>query len=78
LLDPAAKSTVLPVHAQSAGEPRLTLSIARSVEARFVALHIEGAEKYATFESAMGAGVKKPIRKVIDASPKPIEVFWVP
>jgi 6-phosphogluconolactonase len=78
LLDPAAKSTVLPVHAQSAGEPRLTLSMVRIVEARFVALHIEGAEKYATFESAMGAGVKKPIRAVIDASPKPIEVFWAP
>lgn len=78
LLDPAAKSTVLPVHAQSAGEPRLTLSMARIVEARFVALHIEGAEKYATFESAMGAGAKKPIRTVIDASPKPIEVFWAP
>jgi 6-phosphogluconolactonase len=78
LLDPAAKSTVLPVHASSAGEPRLTLPMARIVEARFVALHIEGAEKYATFESAMGAGDEKPIRKVIDASPKPIEVFWAP
>jgi 6-phosphogluconolactonase len=78
LLDPTAKSTVLPVHATSAGEPRLTLPMARIVEARFVALHIEGAEKYATFESAMAAGDKKPIRKVIDASPKPIEVFWAP
>ena len=78
LLDPAAESTVLPVHAASAGEPRLTLPMARIVAARFVALHIEGAEKHMTFESAMGAGVKKPIRTVIDASPKPIEVFWAP
>lgn len=78
LLDPATGSTVLPVHAQSAGEPRLTLPMARIIEARFVALQIEGAEKRAAFESAMGAGVKKPIRIVIDASPKPIEVFWAP
>jgi 6-phosphogluconolactonase len=78
LLDPAAKSTVLPVHAQSAGEPRLTLPLARIIEARFVALHIEGAEKRSTFVGAMGPGVKKPIRAVIDASPRPIEVFWAP
>jgi len=78
LLDPASERTVLPVHAPSAGEPRLTLSAARIVAARFLALHIEGAEKRATFESATGTGEKKPIRAVIDASPKPVEVFWAP
>jgi len=76
LLDPASKKTVLPVHAVSAGEPRLTLSMARIIEARFVALHIEGAEKKQTFDGAMGAGPKKPIRTVIEASPRPVEVFW--
>lgn len=78
LLDPASERTVLPVHAPSAGEPRLTLSAARIVAARFLALHIEGAEKRATFESATGTGEKKPIRAIIDASPKPVEVFWAP
>jgi 6-phosphogluconolactonase len=76
LLDPTSKSAVLPVHAQSAGEPRLTLSMARIIEARFIALHIEGAEKRASFESAMGPNAKKPIRAVIEASPRPVEVFW--
>jgi len=60
LLDPASEKTVLPVHATSAGEPRLTLSAARIIGARFLALHIEGAEKRAAFEGAMGTGAKKP------------------
>ena len=68
--------------ANTAGEPRLTLVAARIVEAGFLALHIEGDEKRAAFEAAMGQGagmgVKKPIRAVIDASPRPVDVFWAP
>ncbi len=80
LLDPASERVVLPVHAPSAGEPRLTLVAARILGAGFLALHIEGEEKRAAFETAMGqgAGEKKPIRAVIEESPKPVEVFWAP
>lgn len=82
LLEPASDRIVLPVHAPSAGEPRLTLSAARLVEAGFLALHIEGADKRAAFEAAMGqapgTGAKKPVRAVIEDSPKPVEVFWAP
>ena len=78
LLDPSSQRIVLPVHAQSAGEPRLTLSMARIVAAGFLALHIEGEEKRTAFDGAMGPGAKKPIRKVLDASPIPVEVFWAP
>ncbi len=78
LLDPASPRIVLPVHAASAGEPRLTLSLAEIVRARFVGLHIEGAQKRQVFEQAMGEGEGKPIRAVIDALPKPIEIFWAP
>ncbi|WP_315918879.1 6-phosphogluconolactonase [Mesorhizobium sp. SP-1A] len=81
LLDPASTRIVLPVHAKSAGEPRLTLSAARIVEAGFLALHIEGADKRAAFEAATGqpgAGGKKPVGVVIEQSPKPVEVFWAP
>ncbi|RVD55482.1 6-phosphogluconolactonase [Mesorhizobium sp. M2D.F.Ca.ET.185.01.1.1] len=78
LLDPASQRIVLPVHAASGGEPRLTLSMARIVAAGFVALHIEGEDKRTAFNGAMGPGVKKPIRRVIEAAPKPIEVFWAP
>ena len=78
LLDPASKRIVLPVHAPSGGEPRLTLSMARIIAAGFIALHIEGEDKLTAFENAMGPGKHKPIRAVIDASPKPVEVFWAP
>ena len=78
LLDPASRRIVLPVHAPSGGEPRLTLSMARIIAAGFIALHIEGEEKRTAFEDAMGPGKHKPIRAVIDASPKPVEVFWAP
>ena len=78
LLDPASQRIVLPVHAPSGGEPRLTLSMARIIAAGFIALHIEGEDKLTAFENAMGPGKHKPIRAVIDASPKPVEVFWAP
>ena len=78
LLDPSSQRIVLPVHAASAGEPRLTLSMARIIGAGFIALHIEGAEKRSTFDDAMAAGKRKPIRAVIDAAPRAVEVFWAP
>ena len=37
-------------HADSAGEPRLTLPLARIVAAGVIAVHIEGAEKKAVLE----------------------------
>jgi 6-phosphogluconolactonase len=78
LLDPNSKRIVLPVHAPSAGEPRLTLSAARIVEAGFIALHIEGAGKRAAFEGAIEPDAKKPIGTVIDIAPEPVAVFWAP
>ena len=78
LLDPASRRIVLPVHAPSGGEPRLTLSMARIIAAGFIALHIEGEDKRTAFEDAMGPGAKKPIRKVLEAAPIPVEVFWAP
>jgi 6-phosphogluconolactonase len=78
LLDPASQRIVLPVHAQSAGEPRLTLSMARIVAAGFIALHIESDDKRTAFDGAMGPGARKPIRRVLEAAPMPVEVFWAP
>ncbi|MBZ9722294.1 6-phosphogluconolactonase [Mesorhizobium sp. BR1-1-3] len=78
LLDPSSDRIVLPVHAASAGEPRLTLSLARIVEAGFIALHIEGEDKRIAFDGAVAPGPRKPIRAVLDAAQKPVEVFWAP
>ncbi|MEZ2331316.1 6-phosphogluconolactonase [Mesorhizobium sp. RCC_202] len=78
LLDPSSQRIVMPVHAASGGEPRLTLSMARIVAAGFIALHIEGEDKRTAFDGAMGPDAKKPIRKVLEAAPIPVEVFWAP
>ncbi|MGB3386991.1 MAG: 6-phosphogluconolactonase [Pseudaminobacter sp.] len=78
LLDPASKANVLPVHTQSGIEPRLTLTLARIVEAGFVALHIEGREKRAVLEAALGAQAHLPVRAVFDHARTPIEIYWAP
>lgn len=77
-LDPANPATVVAVHAESADEPRLTLTLPRLAEARFVALHIEGAEKRAVLERALSAAPALPVRKVFDHAANPVQVYWAP
>jgi 6-phosphogluconolactonase len=78
LLDLSAAAIVAPVHAASGGEPRLTLTLARIVEAGFVALHIEGAEKRRVLETALGTEKHLPVRAVLDRTPQPVQVFCAP
>ncbi|PWK65336.1 6-phosphogluconolactonase [Aminobacter sp. AP02] len=78
LLDPASARIVMPVHAESAGEPRLTLTTAPLINARLLAVHIEGAEKRAVLEAAMAAEKALPIRTVLDRSPRAAEIYWAP
>ncbi|HVW55693.1 MAG TPA: 6-phosphogluconolactonase [Rhizobiaceae bacterium] len=80
LLDPEQRGTILPVHAASAGEPRLTFSLARLVAGRHIALHIQGGEKKATLETALaGTGDHPmPIRSIFEHAGKPVDVFWAP
>ncbi|WP_353642439.1 6-phosphogluconolactonase [Mesorhizobium sp. WSM2239] len=78
LLDPSSEAIVAPVHAASGGEPRLTLTLARIVEAGFVALHIEGAEKRRVLEAAFSTEEHLPVRAVPDHAPQPVQVFWAP
>lgn len=68
---------VLPVTAESAGEPRLTLSAQLLGAARFIALHIEGQEKRAVLEDALSGGTR-PIARMIAMASTPVEVFWTP
>jgi len=78
LLDPEQRGTILPVHAASAGEPRLTFSLARLVAGKHIALHIQGGEKKATLEAALAGkgGHPMPIRSIFEHSGKPVEIFW--
>lgn len=77
LLSPEEERTVLPVHAPSASEPRLTLALPVLAAAGFTVLHIEGKEKKAVLERAMAGGRDPlPIRTVIDHCRKPVHLFW--
>src|SRR5690606_3683103 len=53
LLSKDGEAAVLPVHAASAGEPRLTLSMRLLAGARFIALHIEGDDKKEVLQDAL-------------------------
>nr|WP_258045617.1 6-phosphogluconolactonase [Mesorhizobium sp. NBSH29] len=80
LLDPGSDKSILAVDAPGAGEPRLTLSLPRLADARFVALHIEGNTKRDVLEGALFsiADQKLPVRRVLDAAQRPVEIFWAP
>lgn len=75
LLENPAGRKILPVHAPAAGEPRLTLSRQVITSARWVVLHIEGAEKKAVLDAALAAG-DKPIAEVISHCPAGADVYW--
>lgn len=76
LLDPASLAHVLPVHAPGAGEERLTLPLARLLEASLLALHIEGDDKRTVLEAALGPGGEKPVSAVFAHAGSPVPVYW--
>lgn len=78
LLDPASTEMVLPVHALGAGEPRLTLPLARLADAGLPVLHIEGAEKRRVLEEAVAKGRDLPVCSMLDRSRTQVQVFWAP
>jgi 6-phosphogluconolactonase len=70
-LRPGSGVRVMPMRAPSAGEPRMTLTLAALVNTRSLYLHIEGADKDAAFDRAMSADGTPlaPIRSVLQQSP---------
>lgn len=79
-IDPAASHHVLAVTARSAEEPRLTLTLPVLLSAGLIALHIEGAEKRALFESVQAGPHprEKPIGAVLLHAAKPLDIYWAP
>lgn len=75
LLAADASKLALPVESAAAHEHRLTLTLGKIVEAGFLALHIEGPDKRQVIDRAL-SGEKLPIRAAIEASPRPVEIFW--
>jgi len=71
---------VLPIHARSAGEPRLTLSMPLLCQARLMVLHIEGQEKRRLLEAALAeeTGAKLPVRIAVEQAAAPVAIYWAP
>ncbi len=77
-IDPATRALVLPIHAEGAGEKRLTLTLPLIVEAEMLVLHIEGAAKQATLEKALAGDDENemPVRAVFHHARTPIQLYW--
>ena len=78
-IDPRQNALVLPMHADSAGEARLTLTLPVLLAARGLALHIEGQAKRAVLDSALADGtaaMDMPVRSVFENAGRAVEVFW--
>ncbi|NII12145.1 6-phosphogluconolactonase [Oleiagrimonas sp. C23AA] len=75
-LDPNGTHSVLPMRAEGAGEPRVTLTVPRLIEARALYLHIEGDGKREVYEQALN-GTDYPITRVIKLAAE-LETYWAP
>lgn len=68
------------VRAEAAGEPRVTFTLPPLLAADRLFLHIEGAAKRAVLASALAEGplADMPIRAVLRAASRPLDVLWCP
>ena len=80
-LDEALKGQgpTLAIRAPGAGEPRITFTLPRLLDTDGLYLHIEGEEKAAVLDRALGDGPvgDMPIRAVL-RSGAPVTVYWCP
>ncbi|MEL6751113.1 MAG: 6-phosphogluconolactonase [Pseudomonadota bacterium] len=78
--DPNAEALFAAVETPSAPDTRLTMTLPVIATASYLVLHIEGAEKRETFETAMADGDANelPIRHVIRDPRARIHVYWAP
>jgi 6-phosphogluconolactonase len=76
-MDAGARALVAPIRAAGAPEPRLTLTGRVLLRARAIALHIEGADKLATLDRALGPGLVEdmPIRAVLRSAAERLTIF---
>ncbi|WP_049622001.1 6-phosphogluconolactonase [Frateuria defendens] len=80
-LDPVGRASVLPMRAEGAGEPRITLTLPPLLATRLLCLHIEGEDKRRLFAAAQageGAAAHYPVRAVLTQTRVPVAVYWCP
>ncbi|HHY48830.1 MAG TPA: 6-phosphogluconolactonase [Alphaproteobacteria bacterium] len=75
-----SEGPVVSIHAPGAGEPRVTLTLPRLLRTAGLYLHIEGDEKAAVLDRALGEGPvdEMPVRAVLRQDSVPVTVFWSP
>ncbi len=74
-----AAPPLLNISAPGAGEPRITWSLPKILNAKEIIIHIQGADKAATLDQALAGNdvMAMPVRAVLQSS-KPIEIYWCP
>jgi 6-phosphogluconolactonase len=80
-LDLSGSARVLPMRAQAAGEPRVTLTLPILLATRALYLLIAGAHKRDVLDAAMHgtpAAAHYPIRAVLSQQRVPLAVYWSP
>jgi 6-phosphogluconolactonase len=78
-IDPRQTALILPMHAEGAGETRLTITLPVILAARHLALHIEGKDKRDVLDKALADGTRvmdMPVRAVFEYTVRAVEVFW--
>lgn len=76
----SAKDPAIAIRAAGAGEPRITLTLPHLLATNNLYLHIEGSEKAATLETALGDGPVNdmPVRAVLRQDQVPVKIYWCP
>lgn len=77
-VDPATKNLITFMRAEGAGELRVTFTLPVLINAGFLALHIEGADKMAVLEAAAGdisEGDEMPVRHVLRTA-NDLQIYW--
>jgi 6-phosphogluconolactonase len=79
-LDPDNPALVVPMRAQGAGEPRITLTLPLLLDTRLLVLHIEGENKRAVLEAALAEPdpSRRPVSAVLQQPRTPVEIYWAP
>ena len=78
--DPNDPRPVIPMQANDAGEPRMTLTLSKLLTSGALYLHIEGQEKADVLNKAFADGPVNdaPIRAFLHQKHRPLEIFWAP
>jgi 6-phosphogluconolactonase len=76
----SADGPAITLNAPGAGEPRITLTLKRLLNARALYLHIEGEEKVETLRRAEAEGPVEdmPVRAILRQTQTPLTIYWCP